>query len=62
MCRRHGVSDATFYKCRAKLGGLEVSEARRLNVLETANAQLKKLQAEGLLDNAMLKDLTAEKW
>ena len=62
MCRRHGVSDATFYKCGAKLGGLEVSEARRLNVLETANAQLKKLQAEGLLDNAMLKDLTAEKW
>ena len=62
VCRRHGVSEATFYKWKAKYGGLEVSEARRLKTLEAENARLKKLLAEAMLDNAMLKDVAAKKW
>jgi putative transposase len=57
VCRRHGISDATFYKWKAKYGGLEVSEARRLKSLEDENRRLKKLLAEAMLDNAVLKDL-----
>jgi len=57
LCRRHGISDATFYKWKAKYGGLEVSEARRLKSLEDENRRLKKLLAESMLDNAALKDL-----
>ena len=57
LCRRHGISDATFYKWKAKYGGLEVSEARRLKSLEDENRRLKKLLAEAMLDNAALKDL-----
>jgi putative transposase len=57
VCRRHGISDATFYKWKAKYGGLEVSEARRLKSLEDENRPLKKLLAEAMLDNAALKDL-----
>ena len=60
VCRRHGVSEATFYKWKAKYGGLEVSEARRLKALEAENARLKKLLAEAMLDNAMLKDVAAK--
>ena len=60
--RRHGISDATFYKWKAKYGGLEVSEARRLKALEDENAKLKKLLAEAMLDNAMLKDVASKKW
>jgi putative transposase len=62
VCRRHGISDATFYKWKAKYGGLEVSEARRLKALEDENARLKRLLAEAMLDNAMLKDIAAKKW
>lgn len=62
VCRRHGISDATFYKWKAKYGGLEVSEAKRLKALEDENARLKKLLAETMLDNAMLKDVAAKKW
>ena len=62
VCRRHGISAATFYKWKAKFGGLEVSEARRLRTLETENAKLKKLLAEAMLDNAMLKDIASKKW
>jgi putative transposase len=62
VCRRHGVSSATFYKWKAKFGGLEVSEAQRLRQLESENAKLKKLLAEAMLDNAMLKEITAKKW
>ncbi len=62
MCRRHGISDATFYKWKAKYGGLEVSEAKRLKGLEDENARLKKLLAEAMLDNAMLKDIASKKW
>lgn len=57
LCRRHGISDATFYKWKAKYGGLEVSEARRLKALEDENRRLKKLLAEAMLDNAALKDI-----
>ena len=62
VCRRHGISDASFYKWKAKYGGLDVSEAKRLKVLEDENAKLKKLLAEAMLDNAMLKDLNSKKW
>jgi putative transposase len=62
VCRKHGISGATFYKWKAKFGGLDVSEARRLKVLEDENAKLKRLLAEAMLDNAMLKDLTTKKF
>ena len=62
VCRRHGISPATFYQWKAKFGGLEVSEARRLRALEAENARLKKLLADAMLDNAMLKDIAAKKW
>ena len=57
VCRKHGLSPATFYKLKAKYGGLEVSEARRLRQLEDENGKLKRLLAESVLDNAILKDL-----
>ena len=59
VCREHGISSATFYKWKAKFGGLEVSDARKLKALEDENAKLKKLLAEQLLDNAMLKTRSA---
>jgi putative transposase len=62
VCRKHGVSSATFYKWKAKYGGLEVSDARRLKALEAENAKLKKLLAEAMLDNVMLKDIATKKW
>ena len=61
-CRKHGISGATFYKWKAKYGGMEVSDARRLKALEDENAKLKKLLAEAILDNAMLRDVAARKW
>ncbi len=60
VCRIHGISSATFYKWKAKYGGLEVSDAERLKALEE-NAKLKKLLAEATLDNAMLKDVASKK-
>ena len=57
VCRRHGVSSATFYKWKAKYGGMDVSDARKLKTLETENTRLKKLLADSLLDNLILKDL-----
>ena len=62
VCRKHGISSATFYKWKAKYGGLEVSDVRRLKALEAENARLKKLLAEAMLDNAMLKDITTKKF
>jgi putative transposase len=62
ICRKHGISEATFYNYKAKYGGLEVSDARRLKGLEEENAKLKKLLAEQMLDNAVLKDLASKKW
>ena len=61
VCRKHGISSATFYKWK-KYGGLDVSEAKRLRSLEDENRRLKKLLAETMLDNAMLKDIAAKKW
>jgi putative transposase len=62
VCRKHGISSATFYKWKAKYGGLEVSDAKRLRSLEDENTKLKKLLAEAMLDNAMLKDVASKKW
>jgi putative transposase len=62
VCRKHGVSSATFYKWKAKFGGMDVSDARRLKALEDENARLKKLVADLSLDNAMLKDVASKKW
>ena len=62
VCRKHGISSATFYKWKAKYGGLDVSDAKRLKSLEDENAKLKKLLAEAMLDKAMLKDIAAKKW
>ena len=57
LCRKHGISDATFYKWRSKYGGMEVSDARRLKMLEAENAKLKKMLAEQMLDVATLKEM-----
>ena len=62
LCRRHGVSPATFYKWKAKFSGMEVSDARRLRVLEAENAKLKRMVAELHLDIDMLKDVNSKKW
>lgn len=62
VCRRHGISSATFYKWKSKFGGLEVSDARRLRTLEQENSRLKKLLAEAMLDNVVLKDLASKRW
>ena len=62
VCRKHGISSASFYKYKAKFGGMDVSDARRLKSLEDENARLKKLLAEQMLDNAMLKDVNSKKW
>ena len=62
VCRRHGISSATFYTWKAKFGGLEVSQARKLKVLEEENARLKRLLAEAMLDAAVLRDVAAKKW
>ena len=62
VCRRHGVSSATFYKWKAKFGGMDVSEARRLKELEDENTKLKRMLADAMLDNVALKDLLGKKW
>jgi len=62
VCRKPGISQPTFYAWKAKLGGMGVSEARRLKQLEDENARLKKLLAEAMLDNAVLKDINSRKW
>ena len=62
VCRRHGISDATFYNWKAKFGGMDPSEAKRLKALEDENAKLKRLLADAMLDNSALKDLLSKKW
>ncbi|CCE98524.1 insertion sequence IS407 uncharacterized 10.0 kDa protein (plasmid) [Sinorhizobium fredii HH103] len=62
LCRKHGISEATFYNWKAKYGGMEVSEAKRLKALEDENSRLKKLLAEQMLDVAALRELLAKKW
>lgn len=57
VCRRHGLSPATFYKLKAKYGGMDVSDAQRLKTLEDENGKLKRLLADAMLDNVVLKDL-----
>ena len=60
ICRKHGLSDATFYKYKAKFGGMTVSDTQRLKTLELENGKLKRLLAEQMLDNAVLKDLASK--
>ena len=62
MCRKHGISSATFYAWKAKFGGMGVSEAKRLKQLEEENAKLKRLLADAMLDNVALKDLLGKKF
>lgn len=62
LCRKHGMSEATLYNWKAKFGGMEVSEAKRLRALEEENRKLKKLLAESMLDQAALKELLTKKW
>ena len=62
VCRLHRISSATFYKYKSKYGGMEPSDAKRLKALEDENGKLKKLLAEQMLDNAMLRDINSKKW
>jgi putative transposase len=62
LCRRHGMSSASFYAWKAKFGGMDVSDARKLKSLEDENAKLKRLLAEAMLDTTALKDLLSKKW
>ena len=62
VCRDHGISQATFYKWKAKYGGLEVSEAQRLKALEAESARLRKIVADQQLDLSMLRDVASKKW
>lgn len=62
LCRKHGMSEATLYNWKAKFGGMDVSEAKRLRTLEEENRKLKKLLAEAMLDQAALKELLSKKW
>jgi putative transposase len=62
LCRKHGVSDASIYKWKAKFGGMDVSEAKKLRALEDENGKLKRMLADAMLDNVALKDLLGKKW
>ena len=62
LCRKHGMSSASFYAWKAKFGGMEVSDAKKLKSLEAENAKLKRLLADAMLDNTALKDLLSKKW
>ena len=62
VCRKHGISSATLYAWKAKYGGMDVSQARKLKVLEDENARLKRLLADAMLDNAVLKEVAAKNW
>lgn len=62
VCRKHGVSSASFYKWKAKFGGMDVSDAKKLHALESENAKLKRLLADAELDKLMLKEVLSKKW
>jgi putative transposase len=62
LARKHGISEATLYNWKAKFGGMEVSDAKKLRSLEDENGKLKRLLADAMLDNAALKDLLSKKW
>jgi len=62
ICRKHNVSNATVYKWKAKFGGMEISDARKLKALEEENRKLKRIVADLTLDNLVLKDINSKKW
>lgn len=62
LCRKYGMSDASFYKWRSKYGGMDVSDAKKLRQLEAENAKLKRLLADAMLDKAALEDVLSKKW
>lgn len=62
ICRRHGISEATFYNWKAKFGGMDVSDAKRLKALEDENGKLKRLLADAMLDASALRELLQKKW
>ena len=62
LCRKHGISEATFYNWKAKFGGMDVSDAKRLKQLEAENAKLKRLLADAELDKLMMKELLSKNW
>ena len=62
LCRKHGMSEGTFYAWKAKYSGITVSEAKRLKALEDENTKLKRMLADAMLDNVALKDLLGKKW
>ncbi len=62
LCRRHGISEATYYNWKAKFGGMDVSDAKKLRALEAENAKLKRLLADAELDKLMLKEVLSKKW
>ena len=62
MCRQHNISEQTFYRWKKKYGGMELADARRLKELEKENAELKKMLAEAMLENRVLKEVNAKKW
>jgi putative transposase len=62
LCRRHGISEATFYNWKAKFGGMDISDAKRLKQLEAENAKLKRLLADAELDKLMMKELLSKNW
>ncbi|SEB04199.1 putative transposase [Rubrimonas cliftonensis] len=62
VCRKHGMSSATFYAWKSKYGGMDVSDAKRFKALEEENAKFKRLYADAMLDNSVLKDLLGKKW
>ena len=62
VCRKYGISDATFYKYETRLGGINVSDPKKLRALEDENNRLKRMLADGMLDNAALKDLTTKNY
>ncbi len=62
VCRKHGISEASFYKYKSKYGGMELSDAKKLRALEDENNRLKKMVADLMLDNTMLRDVNSKKW
>ncbi len=62
VCRKHGISEASFYKYKSKYGGMELSDAKKLRALEDENNRLKKMVADLILDNTMLRDVNSKKW
>jgi putative transposase len=62
LCRQHGITETTFYRWKAKFGGMDISEARRLKTLEAENSKLKHMLADSMLDNKALKELLSKNW